>query len=908
MTAIDPATAYTRARALLEPTGLLESDGTPEASGLLGSGGLLEDCGLPESGSMPESGGLLGTDDVLGTGGVLGTDGLLASGGVLGSGSRLETSGVPGDGGLLESGDVVLALRVAGLAAKELGRLDEGLAYLDRALRLAEGYAAAQVRMNLVGLLTARGDVNGALARASEAEPVLDGPDADRLAANKACALARAGRLDEAREVAADALPRLRRGHDPAVLNGLLTNLGLALAFRGDYDRAEDALSEAVAVGEASGLRHQTAMAKGNLAFVVSRRGDVPRALRLFAEAEPGLAGERLAQCRFDQAETLIMAGLPAEARPVLTAALAEAMANGYGCDVADGFLLLANAELADGNPEQATEAAEHARTTFAEQERTGWMLLAEHTLLKARWASGERSPVLLSSTVATAGRLADGGWSDAADEARIVAARVALTLGRPAGHLLSAVGRSRGRASTRIAAWHALALERAGRDDHGGAVAAVRAGLQVAEEHAEALGALDLRARAAGLAAELAELGLGLARSARELLAVEERRRAIARPVRVRPPRDPERAAALAALRALSAEHTADTARGGVPSVLSPDMAGLEARIRSRTRRRPSGASPPRSAEATEIAAALGDRALVEMVAIGGELHAVTVAGGRPRRHPLGPCDGIDHETGLIRFAARRLAEKDCPQSLATLTGAAARLDRLLLAPMRAALGDRDLVIAPTGALHGLPWATLPSLAGRPFTIVPSAGAWLQARTATPSGGHTVLVAGPDLDHADREVTALHALHPRARLLTGPDARAEPVRDALDGAALAHIAAHGEFRDGNALFSRLRLADGPLMVYDLDELTVPPHLIVLSACDIGRADEGDAVLGMAGALLALGTATVVASVTPVRDEATPEFMSAFHTAVASGEPPSRALAALPRTPAALGFLTMGAG
>ncbi len=266
-------------------------------------------------------------------------------------------------------------------------------------------------------------------------------------------------------------------------------------------------------MGEAAGLRHQTAMAKGNLAFAVSRRGDVPRALRLYAEAEPGLTGERLAQCRFDQAETLIMAGLPGEARPVLTAALDAAMANGYGCDVADGFLLLAHAELADGNPEQATDAAEHARTTFAQQERTGWMLLAEHALLKARWACGERSAVLLRSASATAERLESGGWPDAADEARIVAARVALTLGRPAGHLLSAVGRSRGR--TQIAAWHAVALERAARDDRKGAVAAVRAGLEVTEEHAEVLGALDLRARAAGLATGLAELGLDLARSA---------------------------------------------------------------------------------------------------------------------------------------------------------------------------------------------------------------------------------------------------------------------------------------------------------------------------------------------------------------------------------------------------------
>ncbi|WP_433473344.1 CHAT domain-containing protein [Spirillospora sp. CA-142024] len=809
---------------------------------------------------------------------------------------------------LLEAGGGILALRVAALAAKELGRLDEGLSYLHRALesaRESDGYATAQVRMNLVGLLTAQGDVTGALTHAREAEPVLRGADADRLAANKACALARAGRLDEAHEVAAEALPRLREGHDPAALNGLLTNLGLARAFLGDYDGAEKALAEAVAVGEAAGMHHQTAMSKGNLAFTVSRRGDVPRALRLFAEAEPGLSGERWAQCRFDQAETLIMAGLPGEARLVLTSALDAATANGYRCDVADGYLLLAHAELADGNAEQATEAAEQARTAFAEQQRTGWMLLAEHVLLKARWASGERHAILLRSAMATAERLANGGWVDAADEARIVAARVALSLGRPAGHLLTCVGRSRGPAPAQIAAWHAVALERSARNDDRGAVAAVRAGLEVTEDHAEVLDALDLRARAAGLAAELAELGLRLAGSARELLAVEERRRAIARPVRVRPPKDPERAAALTELRSLSAGHTADTACGGAPSVLSAD---LEARIRAQTRRRPSGALPPRSAAATEIAAVLGDRALVELIAIGTELHAVTIAGGRPHRHHLGASDEAVREIGLIRFAVRRLADEVDPQTLSALQGAADRLDRLLLAPLRPVVGDRGLVIAPTGALHGLPWAALPSLTGRPFTIVPSAGAWLHAGTRTGSDGHTVLVAGPDLQHTEREIASLRRLHPDAVVLDGDDARAERVRDALDGAALAHIAAHGEFREGNALFSRLRLADGPLMVHDLDELTVPPHLIVLSACDVGRADEGDAVLGMAGVLLALGTATVIASVTPVRDEATPAFMTAFHTAVAAGLPPSQALAAVPRTSATTGFLAMGAG
>ncbi|WP_158079437.1 tetratricopeptide repeat protein, partial [Actinomadura sp. CNU-125] len=239
---------------------------------------------------------------------------------------------------------------------------------------------------------------------------------------------------------------RPRRGHDPAVLNGLLNNLGLARAFQSEFAAAEAALSEAVDVAKAAGLEHQTAMSTGNLAFVVSRRGDVPRALRLYAEAEPSLSGERLAQCRFDQAETLISAGLPGEARPVLEKALASAAEHGYRCDTADGLLLLAHAELDDDDPEQAVRTAERALAAFAEQERTGWTLLAEHVLLRARWAAGERSPVLVRSAAATADRLGRGGWADAAAGARVIAAAPPSPSDVPPGTSSRGSGRRAGR------------------------------------------------------------------------------------------------------------------------------------------------------------------------------------------------------------------------------------------------------------------------------------------------------------------------------------------------------------------------------------------------------------------------------------------------------------------------------
>ncbi|MFC5750210.1 CHAT domain-containing protein [Actinomadura rugatobispora] len=808
---------------------------------------------------------------------------------------------------------MVIALRAAGLAAKELGRLQEGIGLLNEALARAQGYEAALVRMNLVGLLSARGDFHGALAEGARAEGVLQGADADRLAANIACALARAGRVPEADAVASQTLPRLRRQHDPVTLTGLLTNLGLARALRGDLDTAEAALTEAVTVGEDAGLCHVAAMARGNLAFVASRRGDVPRALRLFAAAEPRLTPERVAQCRFDVAETLIQAGLPGEARPLLEATLVEVTANGYRCDVADGLLLLGHAELADGDPEHAAATAERARAAFADHGRAGWMLLAEHLLLRARWAAGDRSAVFLRSAVATAERLQDRGWAETSAEARVIAARIALFLGRPAGHLLEPVTRARdhGPAALRAAAWHATALERSARHDDDGARAAVRAGLRVVEEYAEVFGAFELRARAAGLGAELADLGLHAARSPRELLSAEERRRALARPASLRPPRDPVRAAALSELRTLSARHAAALAHAQAPAdALSGRLAQLETVIRARTRSR-SGRGPAQRPALTGLASALGRRVLVELIRVGDELHAVTVRAGRLERHRLGPYKRVEQEARLCRFAARRLVERADDDPHSGLLQAMYRLDDLLLAPLKSELsGAGDVVLAPVGPLHGLAWGMLPSLEGRPYTVVPSAAAWLQAHAAdaTRKPRHVMLASGPGLKHAEQEVRMLVDLYPEARTYTGGRAEAETVRDALDGADLAHVAAHGEFRDGNVLFSSLRLADGPLLLCDLEELEAPPRVVVLSACDLGRAGSQDAVIGMVGVLLALGTATVIASVTPVRDADAPSFMAAFHAALATGQSPARALAATPRPPGVTGFNCYGAG
>jgi hypothetical protein len=833
--------------------------------------------------------------------------------------------------------DRIVVLRALGLAGKELGRLDESLRCLADALAVAEsaglGYAAAQVRMNLVGPLAARGDIEGALAAADAAAPVLRGGDADRLAANRACALARGGRMAEALDIAGGVLPGLRARGDVVTLAGLLGNMGLLRAFHGDLAGADADLTEAAGAADRAGLRHQAALARGNLAFVAGRRGDVPRALELYDAVEPELAGaaERCVQLRLDRAEILLGAGLAAEARSLLAATVAEAAAAGYGADVADGLLLLACAELADGAAERAAATAARAAGRFAGQERPGWMLLAEHVRLQARWAAGERSPALLRAATAAARRLERGGWREAAANSQVIAARLALDLGLPARGLAAGLGRDGNLpAGPRVAAWHAAALDRAARGDRRGAMAAVRAGLRVAEARAAAVGAMELRARAARSGEDLAALGLRLATTGRELLAADERRRAVAlRPPAVRPPADPAYAAALAELRHASHAHTRATAAGsGDAADLAARIVRLESQVRARARTRPGApeAAPARRAAraartAAELGAALGERAFAQFVPVGDELHAVVVAGGRCRRRGLGPCAAAAAAVRALRFESSRPAETGSDAAGAGVCRVAGRLDAELLGPIRGLIGDRELVVAPTGALHGLPWAALPTLAGRPVTVVASAASWLAAaaageepmatggeRGAPPRspGRRTVLVAGPGLAHGDAEVTALARAYPGATVLRGPAARVETVRAALDGARLAHLATHGTFRDGNALLSSLSLADGPLTAYDLETLGTPPRVVVLSACDAGRA--GEAFMGLPGVLLAFGTRFVIASVTPVRDEPAAAFMTAVHAGLAGGVAPARALAAVPREPGVLGFTCFGGG
>ena len=141
------------------------------------------------------------------------------------------------------------------------------------------------------------------------------------------------------------------------------------------------------------------------------------------------------------------------------------------------------------------------------------------------------------------------------------------------------------------------------------------------------------------------------------------------------------------------------------------------------------------------------------------------------------------------------------------------------------------------------------------------------------------LLVAGPDLACAAAEIDALRRLYPHATALTGREATVAAVCAAMATSTLVHVAAHGQFRRDNPLFSSLQLHDGLLSVHHLETLPRLPSTVVLTACSSGRSGvlPGDELLGTSASLMSLGVRSLAAPLLPVADAATVAVAVGIH-------------------------------
>ncbi|MFI5906301.1 CHAT domain-containing protein [Dactylosporangium sp. NPDC051541] len=797
------------------------------------------------------------------------------------------------------------AERAWGHALLHKGNLAGAVRHLGRAAawgtRAGSPQLTAEARHKLAFAVLQRGRPQAALREVDAALPDLAGVAAARARAQRGIVLHTMGRLDEALAEYDVALRVLRRAADRLGVQRMLINRALVHADRHAFAAAERDLAEAEQLARELGRPLTIGLIANNLGLMETLRGDVPAALRDLDRAERiiGAHGAQLGTLHQDRAELLLSAGLTAEALAAAGRAVSTYRREHRHLKVPEVQLLLAQAELLAGHPDAAGRHAAAAQRGFRAQDRPAYAELARLGVLRARLAGGARPRVPVAVLDAMLATLTTAGWPGAATDAALVAARLA-TDGRPYLARAAAAARSRGPALVRARGWYARALQCQAAGDGPGTLAATRAGLRILDEHGWAMGATDLRVHAAAHRADLAALGLEAARATGRpdtLLEFSERARASRLPATpVRPPDDPVLTELLARLRAV----TRDRADRPAARLLAR-QARLERQIRDRSRHLDGNAAGAvdRPATARALGGALGAWGLVEYT----RGNVITVVDGKVRVRPLGDLgDLVDR----VVFAATRLGR---PATAALLKDAAARLDALLLGPLSEVDG-RPLVLVPTGPLHSLPWALLPSCAGRPVTVAPSATLWLHAHSRATGGGPVVAVAGPRLAQAAPEATAVAAMH-GGTALTGAAATVAATLAALGTAGLVHLAAHGRLSAENPLFSDIALADGPLMVYDVERLPRVPHTLVLAACESGRpvVRTGDELLGLGVAFLARGAAQLIAPVLPVPDASTRPLMLAFHAGLAAGRAPAVALAdAQLHNPEAASFVCIGAG
>jgi len=794
----------------------------------------------------------------------------------------------------------VIARRALGMAVRELHDFTGAAGHLRRAVTLAERRGlellGAEARMSLALVLDDLGRPAEALRAIDEALAVLTGLPRARARMQQALILHRMGRDDEALAGYRAVLAVFRRYGDGVWQARTLVNRGIVHAYQGNFTLAQADMHSAAEFFAAGGHAAALAQVQHNLGFVFAQAGDVPAALEWYGRSDDyfrrnGSPGVILA----DRAEVLLSASLLPEAAEIAAAAAEASAKTRVPGPLAQARLLQARIALATGDPSAATRTARSARRAFLRQDRTNWAELA-------RYAEALARPTHRKVRSAAAALEATGwtvpqwdAWLDAAELAikagDLEAARIDLERAQGA--------RKRGAGRQRARAWHVEALLRLAHGDRPGAKRAAATGLREVDAYRASLGATELRIRGgASVAAELATLRLRMAlQEGRPAEALTWAERARANALRMPPtkPAAAEVAAPLAELRRVAAELSAVPTDQRRAARLLRRQRVLEEQIRRATwRTRGSGLVEP-TVPLADLATALDDRALVEILNVDGDLHALLVIDGRVRHRALGPLAAIADEVHALRFALRRLVlgQGNRRSAQGALAHAVHRLNETLLVPLSDAIGERGLVLAPTGVLHALPWPLLPSCAGRALTVTPAATLWHRAATAPSVDGPTVLVAGPQPPQAPAEVATLAALMPGVIVLSGSRSRTRSVLEALNGARIGHVATHGEFRADNPLFSHLLMADGPLTVHDLSTMEQAPELLVLSACDTGLSavHPGDELMGLSAALLGLGTRTIIATIGPVDDEVTGTFMIDVYRRLGAGAAPAVALA-----------------
>ncbi|MDA1358574.1 CHAT domain-containing tetratricopeptide repeat protein [Glycomyces luteolus] len=805
------------------------------------------------------------------------------------------------------------------------GRIAESAAVLEEALALLEWNpesppkpGTAQARLTAKALmvlstdLASLGDTADGLRLLDLAEGFAAPADRGVLLHTRALGLWQSGRLSQALHWFEEAEPHLEANGPDYMYTALFHNRANLWRDLGELEKALESIQRAIAQYERVDIPVNRAKAIHLEALIWFDLGEVTKALRAFdkvREQYRSVAPELESFIDASYAGALFSVGMYRQAAERWEEAIAAQRLAGDQRNAAMAEYWRALAAYEDNRFESAEQWAIQAMDSLYKQGNEPMAFLARLLILQGRFDSGQAGPGFVEKVVGLCQALEQRGWTLRLEQAKILAARARIKAGDLEGVAEMLQGEHGGPGHDALAEDLARYLARAelaialDQDP----MPELRAGLDLLDEYRTAFGSVEFQAGVSALGVGLSNTGLGHAFShgePAEMLWWAERSRA--QSLRIPPVKssaDPGAREALGRLRQARQELWDLQIERKETSAAAARVGELEAEIRDYDRARPGPGEQADRIVPGEIhdLAVARETVVVNMFQVDGLVHAV-LAGGDGLQHvklmPLDEATELERRLGADLDALSRTFHH--PPRLRQSVESAMRRNADVLAegiwkPMAEYIGDRQIVIVPHSRLAWVPWPLLPPLRGRPVTVSPSAEAWWRAVHKPAATGPALVAAGPRLVRADSEIESVGALYADARVIRAEQSDPENVLEALDGASVAHLAAHGHHEPDNVLFSRLDFGLGPLNAYELLGLDQPPAHVVLSACDLGRStvEVGNETLGFTAALLHAGTSTVVSSLARVPDEMAADMMIEYHQRCAAGATPAEALAAV---------------
>jgi CHAT domain-containing protein len=300
-------------------------------------------------------------------------------------------------------------------------------------------------------------------------------------------------------------------------------------------------------------------------------------------------------------------------------------------------------------------------------------------------------------------------------------------------------------------------------------------------------------------------------------------------------------------------------------------------------------------------------DTTLLEYFFVGERILAAVLTNKTLEIVPVTTVSRVADSLRLLRFQLGKVQlNQNGPEASSTnnYRATVAHLGNLyaeLVAPVRAQLQGRRLVVVPHGILHYLPFHALhdgDAFLSDSFSMsyAPSAAvfALCHARSSEPGRGSLVLgIPDAQAPLIRDESESVHKILAGSELLMGADANHEVFLNRAVSSRIIHVATHASFRPDNPMFSGIRLGDGYLYLYELYQLRLSAELLTLSGCATGLnvIAAGDELLGLIRGALYAGARALLLTLWEVNDRSTAEFMTSFYRCLPGAESKAEALA-----------------